>query len=86
MVSILQSLSKTIHVSIGISLILFLGLYFGNGGFDFDIGFGSTTPIFYEIISDPEVDAFNEVISDLALQPELSVSSVHRFQCLQKKR
>ena len=41
MISILQSLSKTIHVSIGISVILFLGLYFGNGGFDFDIIFWS---------------------------------------------
>ena len=41
MISILQSLSKTIHVSIGISVILFLGLYFGNGGFDFDILFWS---------------------------------------------
>ena len=41
MISILQSLSKTIHVSIGISIILFLGLYFGNGGFDFDIIFWS---------------------------------------------
>ena len=41
MTSILQSLSKTIHVSIGISIILFLGLYFGNGGFDFDLIFWS---------------------------------------------
>ena len=41
MISILQSLSKTVHVSIGISVILFLGLYFGNGGFDFDIYFWS---------------------------------------------
>ena len=41
MISILQSLPKTIHVSIGISVILFLGLYFGNGGFDFDLLFWS---------------------------------------------
>ena len=41
MISILQSLSKTIHVSLGISVILFLGLYFSNGGFDFDIIFWS---------------------------------------------
>ena len=41
MISILQSLSKTDHVSIGISVILFLGLYFGNGGFDFDLIFWS---------------------------------------------
>ena len=41
MSSILQSLSKTIHLSIAISIILFLGLYFGNGGFDIDILFWS---------------------------------------------
>ncbi len=36
MSSILKSLPKTINVSIGISIILFLGLFFGNNGFDFD--------------------------------------------------
>jgi uncharacterized membrane protein len=36
MSSILKSLSKTINVSIGISFILFLVLFFGNDGFDFD--------------------------------------------------
>jgi len=41
MTSILQSLSKTIHVSIAISVILFLGLYLANGGFDFDLIFWS---------------------------------------------
>jgi len=41
MKSILQSLTKTIHVSFGLSVILFLGLYFGNGGFDFDVQFWS---------------------------------------------
>ena len=41
MTSILQSLSKTIHISIALSLLLFLGLYFGNGGFDFDLLFWS---------------------------------------------
>ena len=34
--NLLQSLSKTIHLSIAISIILFLGLFFGNGGFDID--------------------------------------------------
>ena len=33
---ILQSLSKTIHASIALSVTLFLILYFGNDGFDFD--------------------------------------------------
>ena len=41
MSSILQSLSKTVHASLAISIILFLGLYFGNGGFDFDLIFWS---------------------------------------------
>ena len=33
---ILQSLSKTVHASVALSVILFLILYFGNDGFDFD--------------------------------------------------
>ena len=41
MTSILQSLSKTVHISLGLSILLFLGLYFGNGGFDFDLLFWS---------------------------------------------
>ena len=41
MTSILQSLSKTVHLSLGISVLLFLGLYFGNGGFDIDVLFWS---------------------------------------------
>tara|TARA_Y100000817_G_C16816592_1_gene526828 strand:- start:145 stop:747 length:603 start_codon:yes stop_codon:yes gene_type:complete len=36
MVSILQSLSKTVHYSLLIAILLFLGLYFGGDGFDFD--------------------------------------------------
>ena len=34
--NILQSLSKTIHFSLALAIILFLVLFFGNGGFDFD--------------------------------------------------
>ena len=34
--NLLSSLSKTIHTSIAISIILFLGLFFNNGGFDLD--------------------------------------------------
>jgi len=41
MIKILQSLSKTIHVSIALSILLFLGLYLGNGGFDIDVLFWS---------------------------------------------
>ena len=36
MVNILQSLSKTIHLSLVIAILLFLGLYFGGDGFAFD--------------------------------------------------
>ena len=41
MVSILQSLSRTIHYSLAIALILFLGLHFGGDGFAFDRSFFS---------------------------------------------
>ena len=33
---ILKSLPKTIYLSIALSLLLFLGLFFNNDGFDFD--------------------------------------------------
>jgi len=36
MVSILQSLSKTIHLSIVLAILLFLGLFFGGDDFAFD--------------------------------------------------
>mgnify|MGYP001407504937 FL=1 len=36
-----MSLSKTIHASVALAVVLFLGLFFGNGGFDFDTIFWS---------------------------------------------
>ena len=36
MVSILQSLSKTVHLSIVLAILLFIGLFFGGGDFAFD--------------------------------------------------
>ena len=36
MVSILQSLGKTIHLSIGLTILLFIGLFFAGGGWAFD--------------------------------------------------
>ena len=36
MVSILQSLTKTIHLSIVLAILLFLGLFFGGGDWTFD--------------------------------------------------
>ena len=41
MLSILSSLSRTIHYSLAISVLLFVGLFFLNGGFDFDLLFWS---------------------------------------------
>ena len=41
MSGILQSLSKTIHFSLALAILLFLGLYFLNGGFDIDFFFGA---------------------------------------------
>ena len=41
MTSILQSLSRTVHYSLAIALILFLGLHFGGDGFAFDRNFFS---------------------------------------------
>jgi uncharacterized membrane protein len=39
--NLLSSLPKTIHASLGLAIILFLGLFFGNGGFEFDRTFWS---------------------------------------------
>ena len=36
MISILQSLSKTVHISLGLAILLLLGLHFGGDGFAFD--------------------------------------------------
>ena len=37
----LSSLSKTIHASLGLGILLFLALFYLNGGFDFDVLFWS---------------------------------------------
>ena len=39
--NLLSSLTKTIHASLILALLLFLGLFFSNGGFDFDTIFWS---------------------------------------------
>ena len=36
MSNLLQSLSKTVHASLALSILLFIGLYFGGDGFSFD--------------------------------------------------
>ena len=33
---LLESLSKTIHLALGLAILLFLILFFGNGGFEYD--------------------------------------------------
>ena len=39
--NLLSSLPKTIHTSLVLAVLLFLGLFFGNGGFEFDRNFWS---------------------------------------------
>ena len=39
--NILSSLSRTVHLSLALSVVLFLILFFLNGGFDFDTLFWS---------------------------------------------
>ena len=39
--NLLSSLPKTIHASLALAVMLFLGLFFGNDGFEFDIYFWS---------------------------------------------
>jgi uncharacterized membrane protein len=39
--NLLTSLPKTIHASLALAIILFFGLFYGNGGFDFDTIFWS---------------------------------------------
>ena len=39
--NLLSSLPKTIHASLALAIILFLGLFFSNGGFEFDRYFWS---------------------------------------------
>ena len=39
--NLLSSLSKTIHTSIALAIVLFLGFFYQNGGFSFDVLFWS---------------------------------------------
>ena len=47
----LQSLSKTIHLSLGIAILLFLALFFGNGGFEYDRIFWSWLFRYIHVVS-----------------------------------
>ena len=51
MEAILKSLRKTIHLSLVLTLLLFLGLFFDNGGFDFDTLFWSWLFRYFHVLS-----------------------------------
>ena len=51
MVSILQSLSKTIHLSIVLAILLFIGLFFGGGDFAFDQLFWSWLFRYFHVLA-----------------------------------
>ena len=51
MFTILQSLSKTIHLSIVLAILLFLGLYFGGGDFYFDQIFWSWLFRYFHVVA-----------------------------------
>ena len=51
MVSILQSLSKTIHLSIVLAVLLFVGLFFGGGDFAFDQLFWSWLFRYFHVLA-----------------------------------
>ena len=49
--NLLSSLSKTIHVSLAIAVLLFLGLFYQNDGFSFDALFWSWFAQFVQVIT-----------------------------------
>ena len=51
MFTILQSLSKTIHLSIALAILLLLGLFFGGGDFYFDQIFWSWLFRYFHVVS-----------------------------------
>ena len=50
MVNLLTSLSKTIHASLAIAIILFIGLFYQNDGFSFDRIFWSSLARYFHVI------------------------------------
>ena len=50
MSNLLSSLSKTIHASLAVSVLLFLGLFYLNDGFSFDILFWSWITRFFHVV------------------------------------
>ena len=47
----LSSLGKTIHLSLGLAILLFLLLFFLNGGFDFDLVFWSWLFRYFHVLA-----------------------------------
>ena len=50
MTNLLTSLTKTIHASLALAILLFLALFFNNGGFDFDRIFWSWLARFIHVV------------------------------------
>ena len=50
MVNLLTSLSKTIHASLVVAIILFLGLFYQNDGFSFDLLFWSWVARYIHVV------------------------------------
>ena len=49
--NLLSSLGKTIHLSLGLAILLFLLLFFLNGGFDFDLVFWSWLFRYFHVLA-----------------------------------
>ena len=49
--NLLSSLGKTIHLSLGLAILLFLLLFFLNGGFDFDVVFWSWLFRYFHVLA-----------------------------------
>ena len=50
MINLLSSLSKTIHASLGLAILVFLGLFYLNDGFAFDVTFWSWLLRFIHVV------------------------------------
>ena len=50
MVNFFSSLSKTIHASMALAIILFLGFFYHNGGFSFDVLFWSWVSRYLHVV------------------------------------
>ena len=71
--NILSSLSKTIHASLALAIILFLGLFYHNDGFSFDRLFWSWIARYTHVVGSSKiyivrpVDLFDNSLANLIL-------------------